>query len=95
MLIRCFALICLVALLAGCGVKSVVVVDENKFGQMARRMPKELQSRHLLTDDGSWLSAFSPAGFSDYGATLFRSLSPSIMFGDSGHVYLGETFAAT
>jgi hypothetical protein len=95
MFARSLAPLCLVALLAGCGVKPVTVIDENGFIQVAQRMPEELQARHLLTEDGSWLTAFSPAGRREYGDTLFRRLSPSFMFGDSGHVYLGETFAAT
>ncbi|MDR3357387.1 MAG: hypothetical protein LBN96_00700 [Desulfovibrio sp.] len=95
MFTRFFPPLCLVALLAGCGVKPVTVIDENGFARLAQRMPKELQARRLLTDDGSWLMAFSPLGRGEYGETLFRRLSPSFMFGDSGHVYLGETFAAT
>ena len=58
---------------------------------MARHMPKELQARRLLDNDGAYVAPFSFAGFSNYGDTLFRRLSPSFMFGDSGHVYLGET----
>ena len=95
MFTRFFASFCLVALLAGCGVKPVTVIDENGFARLVQRMPKELQARRLLTDNGSWLTAFSLAGHGEYGDTLFRRLSPSFMFGDSGHVYLGETFAAT
>jgi hypothetical protein len=93
--VRFLALLCLIAPLAGCGVKPVTVIDENGFTRLAQRMPKELQARRLLTDDGNWLAAFSPAGRREYGDTLFRRLSPSFMFGDSGHVYLGETFFAT
>jgi hypothetical protein len=95
MFTRFFAPICLAALLAGCGVKPVTVIDENEFARLAQRMPKELQARRLLTDGGEWLSAFSLAGYGEYGDTLFQRLSPSFMFGDSGHVYQGETFAAT
>jgi hypothetical protein len=92
---RFFAPLCLAALLAGCGVKPVTVIDENKFAQLAQRMPKELQARRLLTENGSWLPALSLDGYREYGDTLFRRLSPSFMFGDSGHVYMGETFSAT
>lgn len=92
---RLCALFCLGGLLFGCATRPVVVVEKEEFVQMARHMPKELQARRLLDNDGAYVAPFSFAGFSNYGDTLFRRLSPSFMFGDSGHVYLGENFAAT
>ncbi|GHU94809.1 hypothetical protein AGMMS49974_04930 [Deltaproteobacteria bacterium] len=92
---RLCVLFCLGALLAGCGAKPVVVIEKEQFAQMARRMPKELQVRRLLNSDNAYTPALSLAGFRNYGDTLFHRLSPSFMFGDSGHVYLGDTFAAT
>ena len=91
-IVRFCALLCLGGVLSGCATRPVTVVEKEEFVQMARHMPKELQARHLLDSDGSYVAPFSLAGFSD---TLFRRLSPSFMFGDSGHVYLGENFAAT
>ncbi|MDR3319861.1 MAG: hypothetical protein LBS77_02730 [Desulfovibrio sp.] len=88
-------LLCFAALFAGCGVKPVTVVDEIRFDQMAKRMTRELQARHILTSDRSRIFAFSFDSFKDYGDTLFHRLSPSFIFGDSGHVYPGKTFAAT
>ena len=88
---RLCALFCLGGLLFGCATRPVVVVEKEEFVQMARHMPKELQARRLLDNDGAYVAPFSFAGFSNYGDTLFRRLSPSFMFGDSGHVYLGET----
>ncbi|MDR1776479.1 MAG: hypothetical protein LBR31_01450 [Desulfovibrio sp.] len=88
-------LFCLAALLGGCGLRPVAVVDDDGFARMAARMPKELVARHILAGDGSHLPALSFAAWDEYGTTLFRRLSPSFLFGDSGHVYLGETFAQT
>ncbi|MDR2573425.1 MAG: hypothetical protein LBC94_03620 [Desulfovibrio sp.] len=87
-------LLCLAAPLAGCAVKPVTVINENEFARMTRRMPGELQARRLLDADGSWLSALSLTGSGQYGETLLHRLDPSFMLGDSGHVYMGESFAA-
>ena len=92
---RFCALLCLGGVLSGCATRPVIVVEKEEFVQMARHMPRELQARRLLDKDGSYMASFSLAAFSNYGETLFRKLSPSFMFGDAGHVYLGENFAAT
>lgn len=91
---RLAALLCLGGLLLGCATRPVVVVEKDQFIRMARQMPQELQARGLLDHDGSYLAAFSLAGFSDYGETLFRRLSPAFLLGDAGNVLQGETFAA-
>lgn len=92
--IRFAVLLCLSGLLLGCATRPVVVVEKDQFIRMARQMPKELQARGLLDNDGSYLAPFSLAGFSEYGDTLFRRLSPAFMLGDAGIGYPGETFAA-
>lgn len=91
---RLAALLCLGGLLFGCATRPVVVVEKDQFIRMARQMRHELQARGLLDNDGSYLASFSLAGFSDYGETLFRRLSPAFMLGDAGDVFPGETFAA-
>lgn len=94
-ILRFCAVFCLGGVLFGCATRPVIVVEKEEFVQMARHMPRELQARRLLDSDGSYVAPFSLASFSNYGDTLFRRLSPSFLFDDSGHVYLGENFAAT
>ncbi len=91
---RLAALLCLGGLLFGCATRPVVVVEKDQFIRMARQMRHELQARGLLDNDGSYLASFSLAGFSEYGETLFRRLSPAFMLDDAGDVFPGETFAA-
>lgn len=94
-LTRLCALLCLGVLLSACATRPVAVVEKDQFILMARQMPKELQARRLLDNDGSYLAAFSLAGFSDYGEILFRRLSPSFLIADTAReVYPGENFAA-
>lgn len=90
---RLAALLCLGGLLFGCAARPVVVVEKDQFIRMARQMPKELQARGLLYNDGSYLAPFSLAGLRDYGETLFRRLSPDFMLDDAANVFAGETFA--
>ena len=93
---RFCVLLCLGGLLFGCSTRPVVVVEKDQFIRMARAMPKELQARNLLDDQGSYVAPMSFAGYKNYGDELFRRLSPSFMFGETTHdVYLGATFAAT
>lgn len=91
---RFAALLCCVFLLAGCGARTVAVIDDKGFAEMSRRMPDEMRARKLLTQEGEYFSR--PATVRPYGDILYNTLSPDFLFDDTGgHVYLGETFRTT
>lgn len=95
MLVRSAALLVCLCLLAGCGVRTVSVIDDKGFAEMSRRMPEEMRARKLLTAEGDYLTRLTPETRA-YGEILLATLSPDFLFDDTGgHVYLGETFRAT
>ena len=53
---RFAALLCCVFLLAGCGARTVAVIDDKGFAEMSRRMPDEMRARKLLTQEGDYYS---------------------------------------
>ena len=96
MIVRVLVLLVLAGMLCGCGARPVTLVDEKGFVEMSRRMPKEMQARQLLTDDGAYVQRLSGSSVT-YGELLYTTLSPDFLFDDTGgqHVYLGETFRDT
>lgn len=95
MVFRSAALLVCLCLLAGCGARTVSVIDDKGFAEMSRRMPEEMRARRLLTSDGDYLTRLTPEA-RPYGEILFATLSPDFLFDDTGgHVYFGETFRAT
>ncbi|HJA80092.1 hypothetical protein [uncultured Desulfovibrio sp.] len=95
MFFRSAALLICLCLLAGCGARTVAVIDDKGFAEMSRRMPEEMRARKLLTKDGDYLSRLDFES-RPYGDILFATLSPDFLFDDTGgHVYFGETFRAT
>lgn len=92
---RVAALLVCLCLLAGCGARTVSIIDDKGFAEMSRRMPDEMRARKLLTADGDYLARLTPEA-RPYGEILFAALSPDFLFDDTGgHVYFGETFRAT
>lgn len=89
----CLTLIALF-LLNACA-RPISVVEDRGFQLMAKRMTKEMQARNILDGSGRYLDTPLLGEQHDYGKRLFECLSPSFMLNDAGHVYLGESLAAT
>ena len=91
-------LVCgLFTLLTGCSGKTVMVVDEAGFHNLAKHFGRMLKGRQILDADGAWREPLVSFGAApeNVGDRLFRSLSPVFRFREVDAVFVPATFAAS
>lgn len=93
-----FACMALASVLCGCSGKTVSIVDNAGFRNLADRYGSALKARQILDADGACvvpLVAMPGAVPDDAGDRLFRRLSPAFRFRNVDPALLPATFAAS